>query len=170
MASRYGSSIFCGMNIVGGGAIISTNIIGSPTVDSSIRSGLYGTMWGIYNQSSGAVTITNNTIANFLSNGSAYNATYSGTSTGFSVGIFCVNSGTNTITNNRIYKFSQLSEYSVQYIYYGIPTGGVPVPVNPILFTMVSTAFNIIAGISVQTTGTNPRRLIFRRMLCMIFY
>ena len=150
MASRYGSSTFRGISIISGTATVSGNTIGA--ANDSIISGLYGTMIGIHNQSTSAVTINNNIIADFVSDGRAYNSQYSGTTTGVSIGIYVYSGsavvGATTITNNSVYNFSRIDNYN-NNLYFPVDAGGgSSVSGQNIIYEM-----NTIAGISVETAG-----------------
>ena len=151
MASKYGSSTFRGISIVSGVAIVSGNTIGAD--NDSIVSGLYGTMIGIQNQSTSAVTISNNTIANFISDSRSYVNGTSSTTTGVTIGIYAYSSsavvGATTIINNSIYNFSRNDNYNNNLYFPVNAGGGSQVTGQNIIYQM-----NILAGIYVQTVGS----------------
>jgi hypothetical protein len=126
MGSKYGSSTFCGINIAGTGtAAVNGNVIGSATDTNNIVSGLNGTMLGIWNQSSGAVTINANTIANLTSNYSAYVSGTSSQTPGAITGIYDysggsgnTNIGATTVTNNQVFNLSCASNYNYNLYFY----------------------------------------------------
>ena len=153
MMSKYGSSTFRGINIISGAATVSGNVIGSATDTASIKSGLYGTMLGIQNQSTSAVTISNNIIAGFKSDSRSYVSGTSGTTTGATIGIYAYSSsavvGATSIINNSVYNLMRSDNYN-NNLYFPVGTSaGSQVSGQNIIYQM-----NILTGISVQTAGS----------------
>ena len=153
MMSKYGSSTFRGINIISGTATVNGNVIGSATDTASIKSGLYGTMLGIQNQSTSAVTISNNIVAGFKSDSRSYVSGTSGTTTGATIGIYAYSSsavvGATTIINNSIYNLMRSDNYNNNLYFPVGASAGSQVSGQNIIYQM-----NIITGISVQTAGS----------------
>lgn len=118
-----GSQTFCGINIGGGATTVSGNTIGSAVDSNSIHAGGMGVTLGIWNQSTAAVTINNNVIANLTSN-SAYPPT--GWTYGDVIGIYCYSSGligNSTISNNQIFSLTTNNASNINQ-YFPINGGG----------------------------------------------
>ncbi|HLP52814.1 MAG TPA: T9SS type A sorting domain-containing protein [Chitinophagales bacterium] len=143
-----GSQTFSGINI--GGASVTTvsgNTVGSATDTSSVHAGGMGVVVGIWNQSTGAVTIDNNTIANLTSD-AAYPPT--GSTNGDVIGIYNYSSGllgSSTTTNNRVFNLSTANANSTNQ-YFPISAGG-----GISSQQIGSYSRNVMAGICMQTAG-----------------
>jgi hypothetical protein len=119
-----GSQTFCGINIGGASvATVSGNTIGNAVDSNSVHAGGMGVTLGIWNQSTGAVTINNNLIANLTSN-SAYPPT--GWTYGDVIGIYCYSSGligNSIVTNNQIFNLTTNNASNINQ-YFPINGGG----------------------------------------------
>ena len=165
MGSKYGSSTFCGINIAGSGTTtVSSNVIGSATDTNNIVSGLNGTMLGIWNQSSGAVTINGNTIANLTSNYRAYVSGTSSQTPGAITGIYNYGGGNGnpdigatTVTNNQVFNLSCASNYN-NNLYFYINSG------SGILGGAQDNSYNnILCGIYMEQDNTSANTQVISK-------
>ncbi len=140
---------FSGINI--GGASVTTvsgNTIGSTTDTSSIHAGGMGVVVGIWNQSTGAVTIDNNTIANLTSD-AAYPPT--GWTYADVIGIYNYSTGLlgpTTTTNNNVFNLSTANSSNFNQ-YFPINAGG-----GTSAQQIGNYARSVMAGIYMQTAGS----------------
>jgi len=153
--STSGSQTFCGISVGGGNAVISNNTIGSPTVAGSIVAGSAGVVLGVWDQTTGSVTINADTIANLTSDFSNAPST---TTPADICGIYAYTSsaviGACTITNNSVFNLTTANNYNFnQYFYMNAPGGGVNSP------NLISNS-TVLAGIYLQTTASSVTHTI----------
>ncbi len=150
LSTTVTSQTFSGINI--GGASVTTvsgNTVGSATDSNSIHAGGMGVVVGIWNQSTGAVTIDNNTVANLTSN-----AAYPPTSWTYAdvIGIYHNSSGllgATVTTNNRVFNLTTSNSTNFNQ-YFPIYAGG------GISSQQIGNyARSIMAGICLQTAASN---------------
>ncbi len=120
MGLTTASNHFCGINIVSGPATITGNTIGSPSVCKSILNGSAGQVFGISNVGSSPVTISNNVIANVISDFSNPPSAFNQSGV---CGISCNMPGgvvsPNIITNNEIFNLANGDNYNGSYVISG---------------------------------------------------
>lgn len=144
------SQTFCGINIGGSSTTtVSGNTVGSATDTSSIHAGGMGVVVGIWNQSTAAVTIDNNTVANLTSD-----AAYPPTSWTYAdvIGIYNYSNGllgATTTTNNRVFNLTTSNATNFNQ-YFPINAGG-----GTSSQQIGNYARSIMAGICLQAANAN---------------
>ncbi len=153
--STAGSQTFCGINVGGGNANISNNTIGSAATANSVVAGSAGVVLGIWDESTGSVTINADTIANLTSD---FSNSPSTTTPADICGIYAFTSsaiiGGCTITNNLVFNLTTANNYNFnQYFYMNAPGGGTNSP------NLISNS-TVVGGIYLQTTANNATHTI----------